>query len=193
MTGAVLGDPSSTRTPGRPTVAAGRDVSARRHAPPGDRAGARAGTDAPSPARRPASAPLRPGQGPRTRPGSARRCSPCWSAPPSSTCGASAHRLGQQLLLGRRPGRAPRAGRRSSSAPPTPRTSSPSTSRRPLLWADGDLGPDLRRQLVEHPGAPGPGGRGHGRPGLPLRAALVQRPGPPCWPAPSWPSRRWPP
>ena len=46
-----------------------------------------------------------------------------------------------------------------------------------LLVADGDLGPDLRPELVERAGAAGPRGRGHGRPGLPLDPALVQRAG----------------
>ena len=42
-----------------------------------------------------------------------------------------------------------------------------------LAVGHGDLGPDLRGQLVEHPGAPGPRGRGHRRPPLRHRAAVV--------------------
>ena len=42
-----------------------------------------------------------------------------------------------------------------------------------LLVADGDLGPDLRSQLVERAGAAGPRGSGDGRAGLPLRTPVV--------------------
>ena len=61
-----------------------------------------------------------------------------------------------------------------------------------LLVGDGDLGPALRRQRVEHPRTPGPRGGGHRRPALRHRAPLVLARGQPCWPARSWPSPRWP-
>ena len=62
-----------------------------------------------------------------------------------------------------------------------------------VLVADGDLGPHLRAQLVEHAGAAGPRGCRDRRPGLPVRPALVQRAGR----DPRWCRRgthaRWPP
>ncbi len=95
-------------------------------------------TDAPSAggppaptARPPVGWPVWSGAADRIRPGSARPCSPCWSAPDSSTSGASDSPGGPTASTPRpsRPG--PRAGRPSSSGPPTPPTSSPSTSRPP--------------------------------------------------------------
>ena len=92
--------------------------------------------------------------------------------------GPGRQRLGQLLLLGRRAGRHQELEghvlrvlglvqlhhRRQTTGVPV---------------ADGDLGPDLRPQLVEHARAAGARGRRDGRTGLPLRAALVQRAGRP--------------
>ena len=66
-----------------------------------------------------------------TRPGPARRCSACCSSRRALHVEPHLERLRELVLLRRGPGRQRRAGRRSSSAAPTPPTRSPSTSRRP--------------------------------------------------------------
>ena len=83
-----------------------------------------------APGRFPTGSPASGAGRPTTRPGPGRRCSACCSPPASSTSGDSARAAGPTPSTPppRRP--APSRGRRSSSAPATPRTRSPSTRRR---------------------------------------------------------------
>ena len=82
---------------------------------------------------RPPRPPLaRPGR--RPEPGPGRPCSACCSPPASSTSGGSARAAGPTPSTPRPCRPAPSRGRRSSSAPATPRARSPSTRRRSSLW-----------------------------------------------------------
>ena len=101
-------------------------------------------------------------------------------------------RLGQQLLLGRRAGRHEELeglllrilrrvelhhGRQAARLP----------------VGDGDLGPPVRGQLVEHPRPAGARRGGHRRAWSSPPCGGGSPRERPCWPAPSWPSPRWPP
>ena len=152
-----------------PPIAVG---AAARHAP-GGRADRSALAARPTPR---LAGPLHPGQGERPGLGPTRPARVARRHRRPLPVGPRRQRLGQLLLLRRRPGghqeleghvlRILRLlqlhhGRQATR----------------VLVADGDLGADLRPQLVERARTAGPRGCGHRRPGLPLRAPVVQRAG----------------
>ena len=123
-------------------------MSATLHAPP-----------SPAPPTRPAAAGRPSAARSRTPLGRASARSPCWSAPPCSTCGASAPPATPTTSTPRPRRPARRAGRRSSSARSTPSNSITVDKPPAVAVGDGPVGPALRLHELEHARAAGARGR----------------------------------